>query len=449
MTAPLQVHMPVPVIASNQLLVFLLQIGLLLGLALLFGVVAARVGLPPLIGELAAGILIGPSVLGHAAPGLSAWIVPADPNQMHLLDAVGQFAVIMLVLVAGTHLDLGLIRRQRKAVLSVGLVGLLIPLGLGVALGFGVSGALMGEGAHRGVFALLLGVAMCVSAIPVIAKTLLDLGLLHRNIGQLILSSAVISDCFGWLLLSVASALAGTDTGHVWVSLACLAALPPFIYFVGRPLVRWILSQASRPDQPGIVITTTVVLTVLFAAATQALGFEAIIGAFLCGTLIGSTPGLDLAKLAPLHTFTMAVLAPIFFATVGLRMDVGALTQWTVLEAGLLILLVATVGKFAGAYLGARVSRLTHWEGFALGAGLNSRGVIEVVVALVGLRLGVWNTDIYTILVLVAVITSMMAPPLLRVAARRIDQLPEEVIRAKSVQDLEHDSSLRPTEAQA
>jgi len=314
-------------------------------------------------------------------------------------------------------------------------------------VGFLAPASLLAPHGHRSVFAFFLGVAICVSAIPVIAKILLELRLMHRDIGQLILSAAAVTDCVGWLLLSVVSALAtaGMRTGQIGISLGYLIGLLMVTWLVGRPAVRGVLRITERGGNRSSTITATVVLLLLCAAGTQAMGFEDIFGAFLCGILIGQTPGFDRAKLAPLNTFTMAVLAPIFFATVGLRMDLNALRSTPLLVTGLLVLAVAVLGKFSGAYLGARLSRLTHWEGLALGSGLNARGVVEVVIALAGLRLGILTTGTYTILVLTAVVTSMSAAPLLRRAAGHIAPNPGEFVRQEQMQTLEEQPTATAT----
>jgi Kef-type K+ transport system membrane component KefB len=430
---------PVPFIASESLLVFLVLAGLLLGLALVLGALCRRIGLPALIGELTVGVVLGPSVLGSAAPGVFSWLRLRNADQLHLLDAVGQLGVLMLVGIIGIQLDLGALRTSGATVARVSLGGLLVPLALGVAVGLAAPASLLAPHGHRGVFALFLGVAICVSAIPVIAKILLELRLMHRDIGQLILSAAAVTDCVGWLLLSVVAALAtaGVRAGQIGLSLGYLVGLLLVTWLVGRPTVHGVMRLAERGGNRSSTITATVVLLLLSAAATQAMGLEDIFGAFLCGILIGRTPGFDRARLAPLNTFTMAVLAPIFFATVGLRLDLNALRSTPLLVTGLLILAVAVLGKFSGAYLGARLSKLTHWEGLALGSGLNSRGVVEVVIAQAGLRLGILTTGTYTILVLTAVATTMMAPPLLRRAAGRIAPNPGEFVRQERLRTLE------------
>ncbi|GAA3422294.1 cation:proton antiporter [Streptosporangium vulgare] len=423
---------PVAPIAAHQLLIFLLQVGLLLLLALVFGRLARRLGMPAVVGELFVGVLLGPSFLAHVAPGLSTWLFPQDSAQFHLLDAVGQIGVLLLVGITGIHMDMGLIRRRGATAAGVSAGGLLVPLAFGVGAGFLLPATLIPAGTETLVFALFLGVAMCVSAIPVIAKTLMDMGLLHRNVGQLTLAAGMIDDAFGWFMLSIVSAMAttGLRAGNVLVSLACLAAVVIFALTVGRPLVRHAFRLTSRNEEdPGPSVATAAVLLLLAAAATHAMGLEAVFGAFVCGILIGSAGGVDPARLAPLRTVVLSGFAPIFFATAGLRMDLTSLTDPMVLLSGLGILTVAIIGKFVGAYAGARASKLNRWEALALGAGLNARGVIEVVVAMVGLRLGILSVEVYTIVVLVAIVTSLMAPPILRWAMARVEQTAEEELR--------------------
>lgn len=419
---------PVPPIAAHQVLVFLLQIGLLLSIALVLGRLAQRLGMPAVVGELCAGVFLGPSLLAHAAPGVSAWLLPPETGQMHLLDAVGQIGVLLLVGITGMSIDLGLVRRKGTTALWVSAGGLLVPLGLGIAIGFVLPAALLTEGTDRIVFAGFVGVAMCVSAIPVIAKTLLEMRLLHRNIGQLIISAAAVDDVVGWLLLSVVSALAttGLRAGQVGLSVAYLIVVIVFACTIGRAVVGTVLRLSARSKDPHVTVTAAVLLLLLCAAGTQALGMEAIIGTFFGGILIGSSSWVDRERLAPLRTFVLAVLAPLFFATAGLRMDLTALWRPDILVSAVLVLFIAIAGKFVGVYLGARAGRLGHWEALALGAGMNARGVIEVVIAMVGLRLGVLTTEMYTIVVLVAIVTSLMAPPMLRHAVRRIEITAEE-----------------------
>jgi Kef-type K+ transport system membrane component KefB len=432
---------PVAPISAHGLLVFLLQVGLLLLLALALGRLAVKLGMPAIVGELCAGVLAGPSVLAHLAPGFHDWLLPTDTAQFHLLDAVGQIGVLLLVGLTGVHLDLGLVRRRGITAARISIAGVALPLGLGVATGLLMPDSLVPDSADRSTFALFLGVALAVSAIPVIAKTLMELRLLHRNIGQLTLCAVMIDDIVGWLLLAVVSAMAttGVRAGDIGLSVGYLAVVVAVALLV-RPVARAALRRAEKSDQNhngGSTLALVTVAILLSAAATQAMRLEAVLGAFVCGIVISSCGALNPARLAPLRAVVLSVFAPLFFATAGLRMDLTLLAKPVVLLAGIGVLVAAIVGKFVGAYVGARLSRLGHWEGLALGAGMNARGVIEVIIAMVGLRLGVLTPEMYTIVVLVAVVTSLMAPPILRLTMTRVEQTAEERLREELYGDAE------------
>ncbi|MBY8852470.1 cation:proton antiporter, partial [Saccharothrix sp. MB29] len=239
--------------------------------------------------------------------------------------------------------------------------GLFIPLGLGVAVGMVLPESLVAGGSERLVFALFLGVAMCVSAIPVIAKTLLEMKLLHRNIGQLTISAAAVDDVVGWSLLSVVSAMAttGMRAGHLALTIGSLVGVLAVALLLGRPVVKFGLTRANRSSDPAVTVAVVALLLFASAAGTHALGLEPILGTFVMGVLLSSSGLLDRQKIAPLRTFVMGVLAPIFFATAGLRMDLTELAKPPVLLAAVVVLVIAILGKFVGAYLGARLSRLS------------------------------------------------------------------------------------------
>jgi len=425
---------PVAPLASHQLLLFLLQAGVLLLLATILGRLAQRFGLPAVVGELLTGVLLGPSLLSQLVPSVGHWLLPGDPSQMHLLDALGQFSAVLLVAVAGLHIDVRLVRRRTGTIAALATGGLLLPLGLGVATGLLVPMALLPATDQRVMFALFLGVAMAVSAVPVIAKTLSDMRLMHRDVGQLILATASLDDALAWFMLSVISSMAvsALTVGNVLTSLLRLILFVAAAALIGRPAVRRAMrwANAQRDVEPAVAIAVITVL--LFSAAGHALGLEAIFGALVAGVLLGLPGGVEPARLAPLRTVVLSVLAPLFLASAGLRVDVRALADPVVLLAGLVILVLAVLGKFFGAYLAARLTRQSHWEAVALGAGLNSRGVVEIVMGMVGLRLGILNTATYTIVLLVAVLTSVMAPPMLRRAMRRIEHTAEEALRENS-----------------
>ena len=378
---------------------------LALALAWLFGQGLGRFGLPAVMGELIAGVLIGPSLLGH-----TGWHF--TKSQLVDLNTVGQLGVIALVGVTGMSLNLSTLRRRGRTAAWVSATGVLLPLALGVGVGLLLPLRLLaGPSGDRAPFALFIGVALCVSAIPVIGRILLDLRLTERRVGQLILIAGVIDGAIGWTLLSVVSAMAttGVRPGAVALFVIKLVGALLVAVLVGRRVVRLVLGVTGDAG--------AIVLVLGGAAATNALGLEPILGAFVVGALIGAERPEAVSALRPV----VAVLAPVFFVLAGLKVDLGRLAQLPVLLAGAAVLALAIAGKFAGAYLGARMSRLGRWEAIALGAGLNARGAVEVVVASTGLTLGVLNSASYTIIVLVAIVTSLMAAPVLRVAMRRVD----------------------------
>jgi Kef-type K+ transport system membrane component KefB len=417
--------MPGPVSAplgGHALLVFLCAVAMLLLAALLLGRLAARFGLPAVSGELCAGVLVGPTVLGHVAPGVYHWLLPPQAEQTHLLDAAGQLGVILLVGMTGAEIDLGLVRRRGATAVRVAIAGLVLPLALGVAAGCLAPGFLLPAGPGRPLFALFVGVAMSVSALPVIAKTLGDMGLLHRDFGQLTIAAGVIDDVIGWLLLSVVSAagVAGLHWHALDRPLILLAVFGPLAMTAGRAIARAALAAAGRMADAGPAVGLGALMILGCAAATQSMGLEASFGAFVGGLMLGAAATPDLRRLEPLRAVVNSVLAPLFFATAGLRLDLTLLGRPAALLCALAALALAVLGKFSGAFLGGRASRLDAWESLALGAGMNARGVIQLIVASVGLRLGILNTTAYTILVLVAISTSLMAAPILRLAERRI-----------------------------
>lgn len=435
---------PVAPIAAHTLLVYLLQVALLLALALLLGTLAARAKMPAITGELMVGVIVGPSVLAHVAPKLSSWVMAPDPAQIHLLDATGQIGILLLVGLTGIYLDLGLVRRRGPDALRISIAGIALPLGLGVGVGLLLPGSLIPAHTHRSTFALFLGVALGVSAIPVIAKTLLDLRMLHRNVGQLILCAVTVDDIIGWLLLSIVSVMAtiGVRGRDIALSLGCLG-IAVAAAVLARPLVSASLRAAGRSADNGRTISVVVILVLLGAALTQALHLEAVFGAFVIGIVINSCGVLDTSRLAALRTTVMSFLAPLFFAIAGLRIDLTAFARPAVLLTGLGILAAAIFGKFAGAYIGARLSRLGRWEALAIGGGMNARGVIEIIIAMVGLRLGVLSAEMYSVIVMVAIVTSLMAPPVLRLAMARVARSAEESLR-EDVYAVESTSAASP-----
>ncbi|MFJ8083622.1 cation:proton antiporter [Streptomyces sp. NPDC096205] len=426
---------PVAPLPGAALLVLLAQCAALLATATVLGRLAARCRLPAVTGELCAGIVLGPTVLPHVAPGVAQWLFPHDPAPVHLLDAVTQLGVLLFVGLTGIHCDLGLIRRSKREIAAVGLGGLTLPLLAGLGVGLLLPASMFGPTAEPAVRAGFLGVALCVSAIPVIAKILADLKLLHRDVAQLSLGAALLDDIAGWLLLSVVSMMAttGVRAGDLAVALTVVVAFLLASATVAPVALGAILRAVGRTGDQGATTAAVVTMILSASAAAVALGLEAVFGAFLCGLAI-SASGMPVAEsLRGLRTVVSTVLAPLFFATAGLRMDLGALARPAVLGTALLVLAVAVGGKFLGVFVGAFATGLDRWQALALAGSLNARGVIQVIIALTGLRLGVLSPAMYTVIVLVAIATSAMAAPCLRYAAAHLPTTARERARAEDV----------------
>ncbi|MEB2344973.1 MAG: cation:proton antiporter [Deltaproteobacteria bacterium] len=404
--------------SHDQLLLFWLQLVALLAVARSLGGLLRRIGQPAVVGELAAGLVLGPSVFGQLAPDAQAWLFPGVPVQMAMLAAVGWVGAFLLMIVTGYETDLRLIRRLGGATARVAVGSLLLPVALGVGVGLVMPAVFLGERAERSVFALFVGIALGISALPVIAKVLSEMGLMRRTVAQVILTAAMANDLAGWVLLGVVAGLA--RSGHFDASgLAFtgfgLALFLLVAFLPGQRAVDALLRGVRIRRSGAFGAAGVMVLAGLSAGAlTHAIGLEAVFGAFIAGIVLGRSRYQEHEAFAALHTVTFSFLAPLFFASAGLRVDLTLLAQREVWVWGLVVLAVASLSKFAGAYLGARLAGLPRREGMALGAGLNARGAVEIVVATVGLSLGVLSPESYTVVVLLAMATSMMAPPLLR-----------------------------------
>jgi Kef-type K+ transport system membrane component KefB/nucleotide-binding universal stress UspA family protein len=423
-------------LGEHELYLLLLQFVLLLVVARALGVAATRMGLPSVVGELLAGFILGPSLLGNIAPGAFGAIFPQRPEQVHLLEVVSWLGVIMLLILTGLETDVGLIARKGKGAAAISLGGIAIPFALGAGLGFLLPGDFVADPHKRLVFALFIGTAMSISAIPVIAKVLMEMNIIRRDIGQITLAAGMIDDTIGWILLSVVAGLASSGTINPLTagrSILYVLLVLGIAYTIGRRLVSLLIRTLDNQVGGDMVkITALMALALGFGAITQVLKLEAVLGAFIAGILVGQVKRFD-ARLR--HTFeqvALGVFAPVFFAASGLRVDLGRLAKPKVLGIGLLVLAIAIVGKFVGAYAGARASRMGHWEALSLGAGMNARGAMEIIVATIGLSRGILTPEMYSIILMVAIVTSLMAPPILRWTLGHVEPSEEEKQRLET-----------------
>jgi K+:H+ antiporter len=435
--------------SEHQLLVFWLQLLALLLAARALGGMLRAIGQPAVIGELAAGLLLGPSVFGHLAPAAHDWLFPSDPLQRALLAGPAWIGVFLLLILTGLETDTALIRRLGRAASRVSIASLVLPVVAGFGLGMLLPSAFVGDSAGREVFALFLGTALGISALPVIAKILSDLDLMRRNIAQLLLAAAMANDLAGWILLGMVASLAqsgSVDATRLAIAVAGLLIFLCAAFTIGQRGVDALLRtvRMRRWGAPGH-LTSVLLVALAGGATTHAIGLEAVFGAFIMGIVLGRSRFHDSDVFDAIEGVTRSFFAPLFFATAGLRVDLGLMRDPTVLGWGAIAVAVASVSKAGGAYLGAYWAGLPLRERLALGAGLNARGAVEIVVATVGLSIGVLNASSYALVVLLAIVTSMMAPPLLRLVLRDWQGSEEEQARLARERQLGGNALVRET----
>ncbi len=422
-------------LSGPDLLRLLLQFALLLALARGLGEIARRLSQPQVIGELLAGVVLGPSLLGGIFPGVFRALFPATGPEPLLLQLIAQIGVILLLLLSGLEVDVDLVRRRARPAVLIALGGVLVPFLCGLGLAPFLPAALAGGPTVRTAFSLFVATAMSISAIPVIVKILLDMNLMRRDVGQLTLAAGVIGDATGWLLLSLVSGIATTRAlplPSLALTLFGLLAFATFCFTLGYRLLRAFITWADdRFGGESAALSAVVVAALAGAALTQVMHLEAFLGAFLIGVQLSRIPRVRRAVRAKLQAMTLAVFAPVFFASAGLRVNGLSILTPSFAIATAVVIAVACVGKFAGTYAGARLAGLRHWMSVALGAGMNARGAVEIIVAAVGLQMGVLTVPMYSIIIIMAVATSVAAPPLLRWSLLRMPADPEEEDRLR------------------
>ena len=423
-------------LSHHAVFLLLVQIAVLLFMARFLGELMRKLGQPAVIGELVAGVVLGPSVLGALWPEVQHYIFPKDQHQADLLSAISWLGVILLLIVTGLETDIRLIKRRGKSALIISAGGILVPFATGLGLGYLLPGSYLADPDKRLVFSLFMAVAMSISAVPVIAKVLMDLKLIRRDIGQLILASAMTDDTIGWILLSVVAGLATAGTVDVASAAQSVGAALLFLalaFTIGAPIVARILSGVDKLfGGAGSKLSAVLVLAIGTAALTHLMGIEAVLGAFAVGILCGQAPRFRHEVGHTLELVTSGFLAPIFFASAGVKVDLERLSDPEVLAVGGIVLGIACIGKFLGAYLGSWATGLSHWERLAMGSGMNARGAMEIIVATVGLSLGILTIEMYSIIVMVAIVTSLMAPPMLRWCLGRVKMGEHEARRLET-----------------
>jgi Kef-type K+ transport system membrane component KefB/mannitol/fructose-specific phosphotransferase system IIA component (Ntr-type) len=414
-------------LSDHDVLAFLVSLGALLGGARLSGTLARAVGVPVVAGEIAAGVLLGPTVLGRVAPGVSAWLfAPGAADTM--LRGYTTVALVALLVVVGLEVDLGIVRRRARSALAVGILGFVVPAACGVGLGLSLPAPGTSAPHARLIVVLLLAVALGISALPVVARTLHTLGLFKTDVGLIVLAGAMVDDLVGWLSLSLLLAVAQTDgAGGVALAFARAALLggtfAAVLLIVGR---RVLDATLPRRSAAGAMRTASlaIVLGVLGAAATKALVGTTILGGFVAGLLAGRSARMFARARAALKDIVGDVFAPVFFASVGLRVDFASAFDPALCAA---VFALAVLPKVAGCALGSRVAGLRWRESVAVGFGMNARGATGVILATLALDARLVGGELFVALVVMAVGTSALSGPALKALLYR-DEPEEDVV---------------------
>jgi len=415
-----------------SVVVFISELVVLLVAGRAAGELAQRIGQPAVIGQIIAGVLLGPSVLGAIAPGLWHSLFPAGAAQHAMLDALAQLGVLLLLLMTGMETDLTVFRDARRAAVSISLSSIVVPFICGVALGVLLPESMLPSPSRRAITALFLGTALSISSVKIVALVVRDLGFLRRTVGQIIIASSIADDTIGWLIVAITLGLAlhgVIDVAAVTRIVLGTAAFLILSFTFGRRLV-FQLIRWSNDNLRSEMATISMILVIagLMALLTAAIGVHLVLGAFVAGILIGQSQTLTRRIDAQLRGLIVALFMPVFFALAGLATDLSALAgSGLVLTAGLIVL--ASFGKFSGAFLGGRLGGLSYAESFAVGCGMNARGSTEIIVASIGLSMGALDQRLFTAIVAMAVVTTLVMPPMLRWALRRLPMSSEEKAR--------------------
>ncbi len=416
-------------LSASEISALLAALGTLLLSARVLGELARRIGQPAVLGEIIAGILLGPTVLGRLAPDAMAMFFPrpgvgADAdrlsNVMTALTGFTNVAVVLFLLVAGLEVHLSTVYRQGRAALAVSLSGIVLPFAIGFAAAWWMPGFLNhAEVRNDLAFALFLATAMAISALPVIAKTLMDLDLYRTDLGMVVMAAAIVQDVVGWIIFAIVLGMMGTGGSHSSIGSTIFLTVG---FAVGMMTAgRWLINRAlpwvhAHTSWPGGILGLVLVLTFFGAAFTEWCGIHAIFGAFMVGVAVGDSRHLQERTRRVIEQFVSFVFAPIFFASIGLKVDFIAHFDW---KLDLFVIVIACAGKILGCGFGAAASGMATREAWATGFAMNARGAMEIILGTLALEFGVIDKRLFVALVLMALTTSLMSGPVMqRILAR-------------------------------
>jgi Kef-type K+ transport system membrane component KefB/nucleotide-binding universal stress UspA family protein len=409
---------------------FIAQVVVLLLVGRLLGEAMQRIGQPAVMGQLLAGVLLGPSVFGAVWPEGQQALFPAGREQKAMLEAVSDLGILMLLLLTGMATDLKLVRKARRAAISVSAAGIALPFALGITLGQFLPDSMLPRPDQRLITSLFLGTALSVASVKIVATVVRDMKFIRRKVGMTLLASAIIDDTIGWTIIAITSSLAlhGQINASILVQSILGTALFLLISFtLGRRLVFGLIRWTNDTFVSEVPVVTAILIVMgVMALMTHLIGVHTVLGAFVAGILVGESPILTRHIDEQLRGLVVALFMPVFFALAGLNADVSILANPKLFALTCGFIAIASAGKFSGAFVGGKLGGLSGRESMALACGMNARGSTEVIVASIGLSLGVINQDLFTMIVTMAIVTTLLMPPTLRWALSRLPLHEEE-----------------------
>jgi Kef-type K+ transport system membrane component KefB/mannitol/fructose-specific phosphotransferase system IIA component len=407
-------------LTSHNIIVLFLSLGVLLCVARVLGELAQRLRQPSVLGELIAGVLLGPTVLGGIAPGLSEFLFPMQGANAIALEAIATLAIGLFLLVAGMEVDLSTLWKQGRVGCKVGIASIVIPflIALGAALVLPEALGRHGE-ADPAIFALFFAIAISISALPVIAKTLMDLGLYRSDLGMVVVSAAIFNDLLGWIVFAIILGLIGEPAGsrgHIALTIAFTLAFVGAMLTLGRWLIHKVLPFVQAYTRwPDGELSFALTLGLLGAALSEWIGIHAIFGAFIVGVAVGASSHLRERSRVVIGNFVSFIFAPVFFASIGLKMNFLAHFDWPLVLA---VVLIALACKLAGGFMGARWGGMPPREAWAVGFAMVSVGAMGIIVGMVALEAGIIRERLFVALVVMAIVTAMLSGPFMRLILR-------------------------------
>jgi Kef-type K+ transport system membrane component KefB len=397
----------------EPLTVLLCQLVVVIAAAASCGRLFRWLGQPAVVGEMAAGLLLGPSVLGRLWPAAEAFLFP--PTSLGTLGLLSQVGVLLFMFGVGLELDLLALKRRAHTAVAVSWTGILFPFVLGISLGLLLHEAYAPSGVRVRDFMLFMGIAMSITAFPVLARILEERRLSATPLGVTALASAAVEDVTAWTLLALVIGLARAESPLAIVPVVALAGafVLLMMFPVRKAAARFIRVPTGAETPARALVALLLVGVFLSALVTEAIGIHALFGAFLAGAILPKDRALRAFLKDRIEYSASLYLLPIFFAATGLRTQLGLLDEardWLAFGA---ILAAAVVGKLGGVCLAARASGLGWRDSAALGALMNTRGLMELIVLNIGLDLGILSPQAFSMLVLMALVTTAMTGPVL------------------------------------